>query len=112
MIIERRGEIRREARVVAYLGLKGKSPIRCKTIDLSASGALVKTPGRILEYGERVKLIIALNFGKLVNTYHLNGIVVRVSNSSVALRTFRNRAHRPSEKFMVGMNTGRVNNVN
>jgi len=106
MIVERREETRRKARVVAYLGLKGRPPARCKTVDLSASGALVKTPGRILEHGERVKLIIALSFGKVVKTYHRNAIVVRVSETGVALRTFRRHAHRASEQFESGFHTG------
>ncbi len=106
MIVERRRETRRKARVVAYLGLKGRSPARCKTVDLSASGALVKTPGRILEHGERVKLVIALSFGKVVKTYHRRAIVVRVSNSCVALRTFHRRAYRASEDYDAGYSTG------
>lgn len=97
MVVERRSETRRKARVVAYLGRKGRSPARCKTIDLSASGALVKTAGRILEHGERVKFVIALNFGKVVKTYHRTAIVVRVSSAGVALRTFRKRAYRSSQ---------------
>jgi hypothetical protein len=108
MVVERRSETRRKARVVAYLGLRGRSPARCKTVDLSASGALVKTPGRILEHGERVKLVIALSFGKVVKTYHRNAIVVRVSEAGVALRTFRKRAHRSSEDFEAGFNIGRA----
>ena len=108
MIVERRSETRRKARVVAYLGLKGRPPARCKTIDLSASGALVKTPGRILEHGERVNLVIALNFGKVVKTYHRNALVVRVSEAGVALRTFRRRTYRPSEDFKTGFHAGRV----
>lgn len=112
MIVERRNEARRKARVVAYLGLNGRPSARCKTIDLSASGALVKTPGRILEHGERVKFVIALNFGKVVKMYHRNAIVVRVSNSGVALRTFRKRAHRSSQDFNSGLDTGQAEKTN
>ncbi len=108
MIVERRNETRRKARVVAYLGLKGRPPARCKTVDLSASGALVKTKGRILEHGERVKLTIALTFGKVVKTYHRSAIVVRVSDAGVALRTFRKRAHGSAEGLGSGFNIGRA----
>lgn len=112
MIVERRKEARRKARVVSYLGLKGKPPTRCETVNLSASGALLKTPGRLLGHGERVKLIIALNLGKVVRTYHRNAIVVRVSSAGVALRTYRKRAYRPSEDFAVGIETGRAKKIN
>lgn len=106
MIVERRREARRKARVVSYLGEKGKPPTRCETINLSANGALVKTPGRFLGHGERVMLIITLNLGKVVKTYHRNAIVVRVSSAGVALRTYRKRAYRPSEDFESGVGTG------
>ena len=92
MGLERRSEIRRRARVTAYLCRSGRRPVRCETINISASGILVRPKGLVIpRRGEMVSLVIALEFNRVIKTYRRWARVAHRSPGGLGMRTFKDK---------------------
>ncbi|UCE89546.1 MAG: hypothetical protein JSW10_01530 [Pseudomonadota bacterium] len=91
--MDRRTELRRTARVKAYLCRSGSPPVRCETTNISASGVHVQTVSRrgafALREGETLSLFITLDFSPVVKAYHRRATVTHRTEHGFGLRTYR-----------------------
>ncbi len=89
--MERRREIRRGARVTAYVYATGGHPVRCETLNLSAGGVFLSAPRLPLHPGEVVALVFTLEFDRVVRTYRRWARVAHCREEGVGVRLYRER---------------------
>ncbi len=89
--MERRSEIRRGARVTAYLYGTGRRPVRCETGDLSAGGVFLHAPGLRAQPGDIMPLVFTLEFDRVVRTYRRWARVAHCREDGIGVQLYRQR---------------------
>jgi hypothetical protein len=95
LIDDRRGAPRSKVSLSAYLIMQSGISLRGTTINLSRSGAFVKTDASLKwQVGETAKLILALSEGNMVRLARYSVLVVRGTQTGLGLAFWR--SPRPS----------------
>lgn len=95
LIDDRRGTPRSKVSLSAYLIMPSGHSLRGTTLNLSRSGAFVKTHASLKwQVGETAKLVLAFNEGNLVRLARYSVLVVRGTQQGLGLAFWR--SPRPS----------------